>query len=168
MTKTYYHFTPGKIWPILRKEGIVPQPLKSFHKDMHLMCDDLEVDHFGIYIWPEVTRKLLRDFFLFKQMHDREVDVGVLLAVEVDPKHLLGSRWLERINDRTGKVNSLRQTHDLTFTLADGTKRLEHKVDMDVYLVRIPPESIEPIARIYQNIEPLDNSLLAFDLGLTD
>lgn len=167
-TETFYHFTPEAMLPTLRREGIVPQPLKSFHHDMHSMCDDLEVPRYGVYIWPDVTRSLLRDFFLFKQMHDREVDAGVLLAVEVDSSHMLGRLWLAMIDEQTGEKNRLRQTHDLTFTLADGTRRKDHKVDMEVYLTRIPPEDFEPIARIYQTIEPLDNSSLAVDLGLTD
>lgn len=72
------------------------------------------------------------------------------------------------MNEKTGEENTLSQTHDLTFTLADGSKRQDHKVDMELYLSVIPPENIEPIARIYQRVEPiLDNSCLALDLGLT-
>lgn len=165
--ETYFHFTPEDLLPTLQREGIVPQPLKSFHQDMHSMCDELGVTRYGVYIWPDVTRSLLRDFFLFKQMHERHVEAGVLLAVEVDPDFMLGRKWLEMINERTGKLNRLRQTHDLTFTLADGRRRQDHKVDMEVYLTTIPPENFEPIARIYQVIEALDNSSLAVDLGLT-
>lgn len=165
--ETYFHFTPEKTWPLIKSEGLVPQPIKSFHPDMREMCDQLKVDRLGIYLWPDVSRSLLRDFFIFKQTHDRSVDAGLLLAVQVDPRHMLGRRWLQMINEETGEVNTLRQTHDLTFTLADGTKRQDHKADMELYLSVIPPEHIEPIARIYQTIEALDNSSLAVDLGLT-
>jgi hypothetical protein len=165
--ETFFHFTTEKIFRVVEHEGLVPQPLKSFHPDMHSMCDDIGVGRYGVYIWPEVHRQLLRDFFIFKQMHERDVDAGLLLAVEVDPAHMLGRRWLEWVDNETGVENSLAQTHDLTFTLADGTERKEHRADMEVYLVRIPPENIEPIARIYQAIEPIDNSSLAVDLGLT-
>jgi hypothetical protein len=121
----------------------------------------------GIYVWPEVTRSLLRDFFLFKQIHDRSVNAGLLLAVELDPAHLLGKLWLAWVNKKTGELNTLKQTHDLTFHLADGSTRKDHVALMDLYLQVIPVENMEPIARIYQTIEPIDNSSLAVDLGLT-
>lgn len=166
--ETYYHFTPERTWPIIKSEGLVPQPIKSFHPDMLEMCDQLDVDQRGIYIWPVVTRSLLRDFFIFKQTHDRSVDSALLLAVQVDPRHMLGRLWLNLMNEITGEKNTLSQTHDLKFHLADGTTRQDHKVDMELYLSRIPPEDIEPIARIRQVIEPLlDNSSLAIDLDLT-
>lgn len=90
--ETFYHFTPEKTWPLIEREGLVPQPIKSFHPDMREMCDQLGVPRLGIYIWPLVTKELLRDFFIFKQTHDRSVASGLILAVEVDPQYMLGRR----------------------------------------------------------------------------
>ena len=167
-SQVYYHFTTEMAWQRILKKGLVPQPLKTFHDEMHSMCDDLGIkDHTGVYVWPEVSRSLLRDFFLFKQVHERDVESGILLEVQLDPVNLLGHQWLAWVDRQKGSKNSLKQTHTLAFTLADGSIRQDHKALMDVCLKRIPPKHIRRVARIYQQIEPVDNFSLAADLGLT-
>jgi hypothetical protein len=156
--KTYFHFTPESAWEMVQREGLVPQPIKSFHPEILSMCKDLQVDPRGIYLWPQVTQGLLRDFFLFKQVHDRSVDSGLLLAVQIDPTRLLGTQWLNYINHKTEGIYTLSQKHDLTFTLADGSKRCDHVAAVDLHLDPIPLESINMIASIRQTIEVLDDS----------
>jgi hypothetical protein len=168
--ETYYHFTTDEAWESIQREGLTPQPFKPYHPNLKGMCRDLGIgEQRGIYIWPEVDRKLLRDFFLFKQVHERGIDVGMLLAVEVNPAHMLGRQWLALQDRITGEKNKLDMWHDLNFNLADGTSRNDHRATMELYLSEIPPENIEVIAVIQQVIVPiLDNSCLAIDLGLTD
>jgi hypothetical protein len=169
VAETYFHFTTDTAWESIQHEGLIPQPFKPYHPNLKDMCRDLGYpEQRGVYIWPEVNRKLLRDFFIFKQIHERSVDVGLLLAVEVDPAHMLGRQWLALQDRLTGVRNTIKMTHDLNFGLADGTNRKDHTAHMELYLEVIHPPDIEVIATIQQVIVPiLDNSSLAVDLGLT-
>lgn len=133
----YFHFTSIDGWFEIQRAGILPYPLSTNHEYLFNYCRRLGLPAEGIYLWPKVTPKLVRDFAIWKFLNYK-VEHGVLLEVAVAADQMLSSRvdplW---VGGKPGDKVGFR--HVFSASSADAQHVEHHDTAMDIHLGRIAP-----------------------------
>lgn len=146
--KIVYHYTSLDLWKKkISKEGLVPQPIDRVHLLRYF--EECRLEPKGIWVWPNITNSLLRDFYIFNYA-DKSYDRGIILKCYIKEENLLTRCWSEK--------DTLTLYHPLTFSIIKDQKeinKLKHDAPFDIVIKPIKPKYITPIYKIGIRVEKL-------------
>ena len=136
----FYHVTDFKLWEKkIRKQGLMVYDLGENVKYWRDYAPDITE---GIWLWPRMEERLMRECFLFQRCTKWITKVAILKC-EVEEKELLSELLLSRFP----KAWHVNLTHDSFFEFR-GKRNGHEREPFDVSLFWIQPKNIKLHATI--------------------
>ncbi len=136
MMPVLYHFTSRAALASIEEVGIRPYRLNKPYLHSYTEAVRPGAGELGIFLWPEVTPELVRDFLLFAWGEKGQTN-GVLLRVCLPESHLLGAEW-RALRIAEGYDDRLKMTHDLASVRQNSPDKTLHCAHFDIGLEPIP------------------------------